>query len=173
VGSGDLYVFWPLVQLCPADIQYMISVRDKRTSFWLRMYFWELERHMPATQDDSGEDEETKATMKPKDIITWALSITATFLAACIALCGMYGMVRLSLSPGGVLTPCAFRSLVILLVASLVATLVTCYSRVTAGRFQFSGLGITFKGVACQATLWVVVFISFSGAFLALTKCLV
>jgi hypothetical protein len=110
--------------------------------------------------------------MNPKIVIVWALSITAVLLVACIGVCGMYGMVKLSLSSGGVLTPCVVRSLVILLVASLVATLVACSARVTAGRFQFSGLGITFKGFACQATLWVVVFISFSAAFLAFMKCL-
>ncbi len=39
-----------------------------------------------------------------------------------------------------------------------------------AGGVQFSGLGITFKGFACQATLSVIVFISFSGAFMASMK---
>jgi hypothetical protein len=40
----------------------------------------------------------------------------------------------------------------------------------TIGTFQFSGLGITFKWLTCQATLWVLVFIRFSAAFLAMMK---
>jgi hypothetical protein len=57
------------------------------------------------------------------------------------------------------------------MLASLVATLVVRVSNVASGRFQFSGLGMVFKGFACEATIWVVVFVSFAAAFLAVSKC--
>lgn len=107
--------------------------------------------------------------MKPKDMITWAASVTAVLLTGCIGLCGMHEMFRRTF-PDEVLTPSASRALLILAVASLVSTFVVRLSKVTTGTFQFSGLGITFKGLACQATLWVLVFISFSAAFLAMMK---
>lgn len=109
--------------------------------------------------------------MKPKDVLRWAATVISVLLLGGIGLCGIRGMFRLYDSVV-VLTPHTGESLVVLVVASMIATLVVGLSNVNAGDFQFSGLGINFKGLACQATIWVAVFVSFSVAFLAVVKCL-
>lgn len=108
--------------------------------------------------------------MKPKDVLRWAATTIAVLLLAGIGFCGMRGMFKLYNSTV-VLTPQTGESLIVLVVASMSATIVVALSNVRTGTFQFSGLGINFKGLACQATIWVVVFVSFSVAFLAVMKC--
>jgi hypothetical protein len=110
--------------------------------------------------------------MKPRNLITWAGALTAIAFGACIGLCGMHEMLSMSFSPHGLLTPASLRTLLVLMLASLIATLVVCLSKVASGKFQFSGLGMDFKGFACEATIWVVVFVSFTAAYVAVLKCI-
>jgi uncharacterized membrane protein len=72
----------------------------------------------------------------------------------------------------GVLTPGVTQALLVLLIAVFIASIVVHLSKVTAGEFQFSGLGFSFRGFACQATLWVLVFMSVTVGFRILSTSL-
>jgi len=112
--------------------------------------------------------------MKPKQVIAWAMTLTAILLLGCIVVCGVRAMFQPNFSLAGVvmsvLTPGVTQALLVLLIAVFIASIVVHLSKVTGGEFQFSGLGFTFKGFACQATLWVLVFMSVTVGFTILSE---
>lgn len=111
--------------------------------------------------------------MKPKHLMLWAVAITSVLLVGCGGFCAMHEMLKRTHSLDVILlTPRVGEALVVLVVASVISTLVVGLTKVRAGTVQFSGLGVTFQGLACHATIWVVVFATVSVAFLALIKCL-
>jgi hypothetical protein len=106
--------------------------------------------------------------MKPKDLMEWAGATTAIALAASIVLCVVRGMLKSGLE--GLLPPGAALALLIVLLGAFLASVIVHRVRVPNGDVEFTVLGFTFRGAACSATLWVFVFLSFSGTFLALLK---
>jgi hypothetical protein len=107
--------------------------------------------------------------MKPRDLLAWSVAV------ACAVLLAMYAYflfmdLQYANFPRleallGIQSP-IIQAVIIVVVASLPATLLVLLVRSTRGSLEYSVLGVRLKGPAGPILLWVIVFLSVSAVIL-------
>ena len=108
--------------------------------------------------------------MAPKDIVAWAIAGTSAAVVSALGVWSIRQVLSSDFQLNSFIRPSVLEALFIILLAAMVATMVVLLARSPHGTFQFSGMGISFKGIVCPATLWTFVFVCIIAAAFTLVS---